>query len=985
MNQVLSRVDSLEEPIGPLPDTESAAYREFVETPLEVGFLNYRRVTKTRVDITAHRLVLRRNHSSRVLERLDQVSYIAVLRIYADTVIIGSRLHLPNASVEIRARCIQFADDDSDSGLLDITPEALQTSPPDVGAAGANGLDAGGVLLYAEQIIDTNVAATRLVLRGGNGQAAGPGHQGVDGAHMPTLEVDPDIPFPILKGATCSPEYFAQHAGSIQSVVFHQERRRGGDLVMGSEKWPGDGEDSKPGGSPGEGGAGGVLRSNASLAGRYDVSGGEAGKKADDYQAGGAPGKPNPAYHSICIPGFRDAKVRTSKFGAGAISPAASVSHGAEGRFELEPDSLAWVTVNAAEVAIRYVEDAYLLRRRDDARDLLTGYARALRTWLDSQHDADAERQRPEIAVLSERAQTLMTQLASSLDYFGNPPGWVPFLSVELYHEIFERDLHQSLSALYLSTWLTRAITDAQKRTLVLQFGIAQLRRTIQESVAKYQELLEKEVPALETNVVRIINLHKYFVDAVTIRHQQLLRMAQDNVDDRRRRAESEKALRTFTRILSLIPIGQPYVAIAAIAIETIATDGDYGAAAQRAAASFQSYSDYAKDIDAFKEAFDQIDFSGSDAFSKSFNANREKLAQSGRGIAEHIRRELAELSKIVVPVSDVEAELQGLKQLDATYQDLITRVAELLVLKHEYFEQLVRVRQAMLSVLGDVGTQQDVLAGMADEYAKKITANNPTLARVVRTFRRRSEDRLREYYYSFARAYEYRLLSAWRRPFDMDDISKTIEEVADSAGIEMPGDRIESIGAGYRDTLREVAREVVRRFEKNGGQRELARALPLTEEELAVLNRGEEVALDLRSRIDVVEDDQRIVSIAVHSAAADARKGSIDIEVRHSGVSEITSRGRTFVFRHVGGGGGDGLYWKSVYSAEFDQVSNAARSSADVSLLEALIGGTGARLELFARPGLDAVIRLRSAPKPRGLNLTSLALTVQYSFAPSQ
>ena len=144
------------------------------------------------------------------------------------------------------------------------------------------------------------------------------------------------------------------------------------------------------------------------------------------------------------------------------------------------------------------------------------------------------------------------------------------------------------------------------------------------------------------------------------------------------------------------------------------------------------------------------------------------------------------------------------------------------------------------------------------------------------------------------------------------------------------------------------------------------------------VLNRGGTLNLDLRTRIEAAEDDQRIVSISAYRASATAKQGSIDIDIWHTGISELTWHQRTFTFRHVGNEGDLRLSWKSVYSVDFNRISNATRSSADVSLLETLMSGTPG-LELFARikrvyscPGFDVAGQL-----PESFRLGEIGLRV--------
>jgi hypothetical protein len=64
----------------------------------------------------------------------------------------------------------------------------------------------------------------------------------------------------------------------LHSITLGPEER-----AFGTQKWPGNGMDAKPGGHPGEGGPGGDFQSNLNVLASVDTAGGSAGAKVPDY------------------------------------------------------------------------------------------------------------------------------------------------------------------------------------------------------------------------------------------------------------------------------------------------------------------------------------------------------------------------------------------------------------------------------------------------------------------------------------------------------------------------------------------------------------------------------------------------------------------------------------------------------------------------------------------------------------------------------
>ena len=71
--------------------------------------------------------------------------------------------------------------------------------------------------------------------------------------------------------------------------------------------------------------------------------------------------------------------------------------------------------------------------------------------------DDDLRQLREEMEVLYHRAN-------NDLDYFGNPPGWVPMLSFEANLAAFENEVERGIKVLYLTYWLNKVANEVTKK-----------------------------------------------------------------------------------------------------------------------------------------------------------------------------------------------------------------------------------------------------------------------------------------------------------------------------------------------------------------------------------------------------------------------------------------------------------------------------------------------------------------------------------------
>jgi hypothetical protein len=330
---------------------------------------------------------------------------------------------------------------------------------------------------------------------------------------------------------------------------------------------PGDGEDAYPGGKPGDGGRGGAIRTSLPLelvAPLCDTAGGAPGEPTPGVP-GGDPGGPVPAYKVILDvvkktwPFESDRSPQLSVWDVSA-QPGASTEtqHGQPGETP-PPEAVErpWLQPEVVEAALAFAHDAYRNGHRDLARRLIEPYYAALHALPPS----------PDLQAAVVSLEAMRASMLDNLDYYGNPPGWVPRLRVSTNLDIFQQARKVAAKLLYYGqaaeqkyASLEHADELAQEATAALadelDYATTRLKDAYTELASAYVELQDARDKLMATQV----NVN--FLKA----------MAESSAYDI---ADRQRLFRGITKLvggaLQAVPVGQPYVGLAGSGLGTIA------------------------------------------------------------------------------------------------------------------------------------------------------------------------------------------------------------------------------------------------------------------------------------------------------------------------------------------------------------------------------------------------------------------------------
>lgn len=430
---------------------------------------------------------------------------IRSLSIYALDVEILDRLELPQTNVRIFARNLSFKGDDA---AIVTTPLAPPGAPPvddnvsfdkagqlqNVQHDPKNGLNAGDIDLAVESVKVQRSSA-----------------QGDKAAEYKQGERFPKARLITVGGKGEDRPTIRGHNG------------RNGDAKND------DGGDGLPHGKPGAGGEAGKIVALWDLSWLVDNDSGENGNPGP-LVWGGRPrvddGRLRWGLSNIVTPeaveeinkeaaekreriASRDTTNRYIEI-AKLSKPTTSYPYGTYGENKNKrvlvagADRLTWLHPLALEQVLAFVRECYIEGCYELAYQTLESVRLPLEAF-NGRWSGDAEIER-DLAVQYQTINARMLQLASGLDYFGNPRGWVPNLSLELAMNEYQNQIGRAMRTYYLYSWLNRN-KENEDGSIAAQFELLdQAARENESLTAEYNRLLTGDLNNINVQISDINN-----------------------------------------------------------------------------------------------------------------------------------------------------------------------------------------------------------------------------------------------------------------------------------------------------------------------------------------------------------------------------------------------------------------------------------------------------------------------------------------------
>ncbi|MBE7501109.1 MAG: hypothetical protein HS113_12520 [Verrucomicrobiales bacterium] len=964
-------------------------------TPLAES-LNYQQQILRDVRIIGETVELEANHPNGLYEAYGNGDRRDLKRveIIAERLIIRSPVRFKQTQVTLQARELIF----EGAGQIKTTPEERTQSAGINAAGGLNGADGlpAGHLTLQIGALHTDGPGVRFDLTGGAGQPGGPGEHGAAGASIDTYWSSARV---------CDSGMCKTHTPPDGTYIVYYRYTLAGTTVSqrGVNRWPGDGSNAKPSGKPGEGGRGGSLVSNLDLAGRFSLAGGRSAAPTlptawpYDRYAGGAAGTPVRSQKvRFYVEWFQmksSAESRTSKAGTDAAIQRARTAAGPNGTYTLTEAPLGWLHPLALRQVLQHLRDDYLGNRLDTVAPRLADYAEILAAYragpvwtaLDPTARFEFEQMHAEIRLLQQR-------LEAGLDYFGNPAGWVPMLSFEVNFTLFQNEIDRAMDTLYLAYWINNKAQTEQQRLESLTAARNQLRTELDQARRDYNAAMTR-LPRLRTQAAQ---LHTDIQNVQIKLEAKELELLEDT-----REPDWVFGLRFGLKLSAMmcqmIPVYQPALGTVGEGLRVASDfnpdrpwDSIQGAGD---VASTYLASDFESSAQGQQNAQAGVDPAQAESMGLDYLG---ALQTTGNGLTKGVADIQAFLKQHEAPSPEMLAELERLKARSPEYKALLEEVEALMERNRQFTEELILTMQQVATLSGVLSRNLLAIDALNRRIAPGALVLDERATSYLEDMERRAYDRLLKYHYYLAKAYEYRLLEPYTEPLNLEGLVERFEAIATlNQAPQLTPDQFHSLRAVFQDKLSRVAETIFDRYNANRPELSAPLRFSLSAEQIATLNAGGTVRLNLRDAgyFPPHEENLRIVDLrvtALTTAPGPGQPGStayVDLYLAHAGISLLKRDGAIHRFQHYNHLTDNPIVWGARFDLVGSQIDPIRPSDASGSLLRSLLSGAAVTdMLLYSRPSAWADLLLsRSSFNSLGdpIQIETVRLELVYDFTP--
>jgi hypothetical protein len=969
----------------PLPDPASKDYIQIRESMTATPeTFNWRQINPRSVSISGRLLIFEAaSPVSDLFDRYDSDTDLKDLKLYSETVIIRSPLRLPGTHVEIHARELRF----EGNGSLDVTPVHNTAGNPDPdgvapeevvphGADGANGLSSPPLEVYLEKLHSDPgpkpaVTPVRFFLRGGNAQEAGNGRDGNDVVRPGTRLCGTFMNNPVIYWScdgfvTCSAR-----------EVF--------------------GEDSIPSGTPGKGGPGGTFTSpwtGIDLASLVSLAGGQHGRPGIDTVGGLPPGR-FAIVDALTGPRIDDppcGRVHVEYVDAIPGTSYTAPQHpccGGDGGAIKRSAPGAWLHPLLVRSTLLYVRDAYLDSRIPEARAILEEYRTLISTLKGRLLPGD---EKDQFFQLSEEIESLLHRIDSNLDYFGNPVTWVPMLSFEANLSAFTEEVERAIPILYLAHWVKHAAQGAQATREAAIAAKSRLAKEIDDLVLEHA-IAQEELPVLlgetEDLEVRMADL----TVKLTLLEAELTRRAQENVNERHKLPFWRKAVGILGAVTKVVPLAQPALGYVGAGLSLLAKfDPDHPLA------NLSTLPDLLKTIKSNPYAAcagEKAKETKTDPKQESKQTLLARLKACQALMSPGVKEIRTILKEVQADKKEVEAELEKLRASDPVFAETTAELETLNGEKQRLAERLAAVLDKLAKFSSAVEEAQQAIDQLDRDLSAALDVMDHRSILYVADMGRRTADRLLNYQYLMAKAYQYRTLKPYTGNLHLGRILEEITKLVEfqNSTPVLSRSQFESLKGIYLEELGRIGEGILTDLNENPPDRSAPVSFRLTASEIGALNQQGSIEIDLAKKglFGVAEENLRIASLSTQDLAVTqigtiGTTATLRLKLEHSGISRITRQGQTYLFTHYRTERVNPITWSTVYDGLSRTLNESGISAAADSLLRAVLGlGESEDILLYSRPGaLAKLVLSKEVTADNGVDfrVDGLTLKLNYDYA---
>ncbi|MBQ8675931.1 MAG: hypothetical protein IJ528_06865 [Bacteroidaceae bacterium] len=783
------------------------------------------------------------------------------------------------------------------------------------------------------------------------------------------------------------------YAGHIDLYVKEIKYNSGKRLIANGA----NGQSTNRNGTPGIGGNGGQISSTVDVESICDFARGSGGVKYD-VAADGSTNKGPIIEHG---------------------------ANGSDGAFHLINSPYAYLHPYYIAAVLRYANDAYINNCIEEVYATCTEYETLLNGYLnptsaeggknegikdeavDGFDDRPIEaKHRLEAAGMSDftslelennlmEIEAILFRLGQGLDYFGNPDGWVPLMSFEVFLENYKNEIDRAIPTLYMYYWLNRIDQTLQNQVSACQFAADATEQDLDDCMSSLNQLT-LEVPVLQDEAERINSEIITVTTKIEKLQKQLLRKAKHNV---RKRNRLKKIFGVVKAVANVIPIIGPVgTAISKGINETLTLANNISSLVG------------GESFNQFYQEFDNTTLAMDDSFStkvetslldikngtQQFNLNTvlsasNSLIGSIQPLASNINKLQSTLSKSSTPKAEVQQELNKLMAKSKTWKSLQAQIMELNARKEKLLSQINQVFSAMTTTMADINNNALALDAFRRDAFTGNSKRDLNAMLYLESMEQKAKNRLQLYSYYLRKAYEYRLLKPYEsEEFNLVGMFERFEKLGLALDSVVNQEAYDALSNVFKETISEMTERIVNEYTMNLPEQSTSSNIIIPKDQLDVINAGNDLTINFHEMgvFPADRENVRIVGVDVlhmksHVNGNVGQAGSMELNFKHSGTSTFRKDGNLYWFNHISQSTTNPHTWSVNYDALGDVTSTISPSAANSSLLSSILG-LNTDIMFFSRPSAWSDITVSKNVNTVGggdIVIDSLVIRLQYDF----
>lgn len=1025
------------------PDETSSEYVSIVKNTIEhKGEFNWVE-TKELLEfiITGRDIIIEREHSNGIYDILSKNNKnIKTLRLFAERIEVRTPIVLHETDIFINAKELEFKDNGEEISSITTTPIPGKRARKDDPIPYTKGLKAGNITATIDTLIVNEVDTFRFNLVGGKGMDAKKGNHGNVSRVMPNLRQKGG--YRISVSLWTGEQYVTQGRYAFphdNTIAYYSKMNDINNKYWHTTKWGTldfnqyRGTPATPGGFPGAPGDGGSLKITSSheLSKIQTISNlnvGEMGNPDPEKDYSGGP----PAYTGLVYYFKFEGNITEYKQGKGNFWKSTKLPRGIDAKSPQEPhgsqkwnngipsanqfddtNRYSWVSSLWLDKGVLYIRDLYRLGYYDLASKEMIKYSNLLDECMESEYwnSPSQLQERRKLIKIQDEINGLLLQLDNNLDYYGNPPNWVPLLSFNTNYSNFNVEVTNTFENLYMIAWLQAEDKKISTKISALE-GFKNNNKADIKNLIEKLKTAEDDLSEVEYLARNVTNQHEVVSTQIKTLTERFLKQAKKKTAPKK----WQKLLKLAGGLAQVIPFGQPILATLGKAAELYNPDSpeDILKNVSDISKTYKQAKTYKTNYEKFFGVVEGAKFDNSENIEKAVKdiSNAAKpmgdyLKVSSKNIKKSYN-EYQETQK--VPKNKVEAELERLKKNSPEFQKLSQELKKLISLKEEYQVKLTELNELVVTIPNDIQTKTlgiNDINNQLYEYDKSNPFNMPEVTNYLVKMKKENLDRLNKYHYYLAKSFEYRYLEPYVGNLQIDAIFTKVEEyVSKSLMFSTEGkDKFATLKDFYLIELDRVTDKIVDYYQKNSVKSEIPTTYNLSRRELDKLNSNGEILINFKKAGIKKSDyeDVRIVSvkpILKHTkidttGAVNASIANVFISSQYEGISKFNKDGKNYKFSHYASESKNPIFWEIIHDINTDETSESKTSIRDAYLWQNLLNrGTNISnlksnerqsvRNLNVYPSIDSEFKIKksSSEGSRNYAIEKLILEVNIEYA---